>query len=347
MENPPIRIKPILERRGSSMKPLKPILLALFIIFILFAPIHAIELRNNIQIGILQWAESPEVYTWTREGFIEGMKALGYEEGKHVHFDIEIAEGDNEKARTMAKEFVKKKVNLICALGTIPALVALEATKEIPIVYSIVGEPRATGIIDSWVSSRRNITGVSMKIPVEKQLEKIQEVIPKVKRLGILYCVSTPQAIATAEEAKWVTKRLNMVPHPSSLDSNQLNRLSLIAGNLAKKVDAIYIPTDPILLAKENLVRILDASSRFKVAIIAVDDTSVELGALMALHCDFREIGKQAAPMAVKILKGMKPTDIPSELPLSHRLTVNLKTARRLGIPINPHFLNLAHRVIE
>jgi putative ABC transport system substrate-binding protein len=232
-------------------------------------------------------------------------------------------------------------------LGTIPSLAALEATKEIPIVYSIVGKPKATRIIDSWVSSGRNITGVSMKIPVEKQLEKIQEVIPKVKRLGILYCVSTPQAIATAEEAKWVTKRLNMVPHPSSLDSNQLNRLSLIAEDLARKVDAIYIPTDPILVAKENLLRILKVGFRYKVPIIAVDDTSVELGALMALHCDFREIGKQAAPMAVRILKGKNPTEIPSQLPLSHRLTVNLRTAKRLGISVNPHFLSLAHRVIE
>ncbi len=79
----------------------------------------------------------------------------------------------------------------------------------------------------------------------------------------------------------------------------------------------------------------------------AVDDGAVELGALMALHCDFREIGRQTAPMAVKILKGMKPMDIPSQIPLSHRLTVNLKTAKRLGITFNPHFLSLAHRVIE
>jgi len=330
------------------MKSHKPFLLALFfVIFILFTPLHAKELKSNIQVGILQWAESPAVYTWTREGFIEGMKALGYEEGKHVHFDIKIAEGDSEKAQTMAKEFVKKKVDLICALGTIPSLAALEATKEIPIVYSIVGKPKATGIIDSWVSSGKNITGVSMKIPIEKQLEKIQGVIPKVKRLGILYCVSTPQAIATAEETKLAAKKLNLVPYPSPLDRRQLNQLFLITEDLAKKVDAIYIPTDPILLAKENLLRILEAASRSKVPIIAVDDTSVELGALMALHCDFREIGKQAAPMAVKILKGMKPMDIPSQLPLSHRLTVNLKTARQLGIPINPHFLSLAHRVIE
>jgi ABC-type uncharacterized transport system substrate-binding protein len=159
-----------------------------------------------------------------------------------------------------------------------------------------------------------------MKIPIEKQLEKIQEVIPKVKRLGILYCVSTPQAIATAEEAKSATRKLNLISHPSSLNSNQLNQLSLIAENLAKKVDAIYIPTDPILLSKENFHIIVEAAFRFKVPIIAVDDTAVELGALMALHCDFREIGKQAAPMAVGILKGMKPMDIPSQLPLSHRL---------------------------
>jgi putative tryptophan/tyrosine transport system substrate-binding protein len=330
------------------MKSHKPFLFAIFcIMLILSAPIHAKDLKGNIQIGILQWAESPAAYTWTCEGFIEGMKALGYEEGKHVHFDIKIAEADREKARTMAKGFVKQKVDLICALGTIPSLVALEATKEIPIVYSIVGKPKATGIIDSWVSSGKNITGVSMNIPIEKQLEKIHEAMPKMKHLGILYCLSTPQAIATAEETRLATKKLNMVPHPSSLDSNQLNQLPLVAESLAKKVDAIYIPIDPILTAKENLLKIIGAASRSKIPIVVVEDTAVELGALMALHCDFREIGEQAAPMAVKILKGMKPMDIPSQVPLSHRLTVNLKTAKRLGITFNPHFLSLAHRVIE
>ncbi len=87
------------------------------------------------------------------------MKTIGYEEGRNVQFDIKIAEGNREKARTIAKAFVKQKVDLICALGTIPSLVALEATNEIPIVYSIVGKLKATGIIDSWVSSEKNITG--------------------------------------------------------------------------------------------------------------------------------------------------------------------------------------------
>ena len=85
----------------------------------------------------------------------------------------------------------------------------------------------------------------------------------------------------------------------------------------------------------------------FGIFFFAMGHGAVELGALMALHCDFREIGRQTAPMAVRILKGMKPTDIPSQLPLSHRITVNLKTAEQLGITINPHLLSLAHRVIE
>ena len=77
------------------MKPHRPFLLGVvFIVFILSALIHAKDLKGNIQIGILQWAESPAAYTWTCEGFIEGMKALGYEERKYVHFDIKIAEGD-------------------------------------------------------------------------------------------------------------------------------------------------------------------------------------------------------------------------------------------------------------
>ncbi len=91
----------------------------------------------------------------------------------------------------------------------------------------------------------------------------------------------------------------------------------------------------------------LNKTFLFGIFSFAVGNGGVESGARMALHCGFREIGKQTAPVAVKILKGMKPTDIPSQLPLSHRITVNLKTARQLGITLNPHPLSLAHRVIE
>ncbi|MEW6375465.1 MAG: ABC transporter substrate-binding protein [Thermodesulfobacteriota bacterium] len=319
----------------------------LFILLTLSTSISGKDLEGKIQIGIIQWAESPISYTRTCEGFIEGMKESGYEEGRNVQYDIQIAMGSREKAQEIAKEFIRKKVDLICALGTIPSLVALEATKEIPIIYSIVAEPKATGIIESWVCSGKNITGVSMKIPMEKQLEMVQKAVPKLKRFGILYCLSTPQAIVTAEEANQIAKKLGMTPHSCSIHSDHLERLPSVTETLAKRVDAIYIPTDPILTVKENLLKIIEVSSRFKVPVIAVSDDAVELGALMALHCDFREIGRQAAPMVVKIFKGMKPIDIPSQMPLSQRLTVNLKTAKRLGITINPHFLSLAHRVIE
>jgi len=330
------------------MKSNKPILFGIFfIIFLLSTPIDAKDLEVKIQIGIIQWAESPIDYTRTCEGFIGGMKESGYEEGKNVHFDIQIADGKRERAKEIARGFVEKKVDLICALGTIPSLVALEGTKEIPIVYSIVGEPKATGVIQSWVSSGRNITGVSMKIPMEKQLEMVRKAVPKLRRLGILYCLSTPQAIVTAEEANQTAKKLGMTPHLRSLHSDHLDRLPSVTGSVAKEVEAIYIPTDPILTAKENLLKMIEITYRFKIPIIGVSDNAVELGALMALHCDFREIGKQAAPMAVKILNGMKPMDIPSQMPLGHRLTVNLKTAKQLGISLNPLFLSLAHRVIE
>jgi putative tryptophan/tyrosine transport system substrate-binding protein len=85
----------------------------------------------------------------------------------------------------------------------------------------------------------------------------------------------------------------------------------------------------------------------FGIFFFAVGNGEVESGALMALRCDFREIGRQTGPMAVRILKGMKPMDIPFQLPLSHRITVNLKTAKQLGMTITPHLLSLAHRVIE
>lgn len=112
-------------------------------------------------------------------------------------------------------------------------------------------------------------------------------------------------------------------------------------------MDAIYILNEPVLTAKKNLLKIIEITNRVRIPVIVPIDEGVELGALMVLYGDFKEIGKQAATISVKVLKGIKPIDIPSQMPMVNRLTVNLKTAKRLGITINPQFLSLAHRVIE
>lgn len=319
----------------------------IFSILVLFVPINAKELKGKVQIGILQWAESPANFTWAREGFIEGMEELSISEGeKNVQFNIGIAEGSKEKAKEIAQEFVNKKVDLIYTIGTIPSLLTLETTKEIPIIYMAV-DPKATGIIESWISSGRNVTGVSVRIPKEKQLEMLKKAIPNIKRIGILYSSIEPQVVVGTEEAKHAAKKLGMTPHSRSLNFDRLNQLPSITKDLAQKVDAIYIPNEPVLTVKKNLLKIIEVTNRAKIPVIVPIEEGVELGALMALHCDFNEIGKQAATISVKVLKGIKPTDIPSQMPMVHRLTVNLKTAKRLGITINPQFLSLVHRVIE
>ena len=294
------------------------------------------EKNKGFHIGVLQWTEKVQPFNQTYNGVLDGLNDRGYKPGVNLIVDYKNAEQDKKLALGIAREFVRKRVDLIVALGTGSSLAALEATEkeQIPIVFSIVGAPKATGIIHDFDDSGRNITGVSMRVPVKEQFEMVKEVLPGVKKLGILYCTEMPQAIATGKKAAAVAPEFGWACLTVSFPKEGLPELEKMVQSLAKDVDAIYIPTDPILDSPENIRTIIRVCDEKLIPVIAVAEKSVEDGALMSVHCDFYGIGQQAADPIIQVLRGVDVRTIPSQKPIIKRLSLNLKKAQHLNINI-------------
>ena len=237
-------------------------------------------------IGILQWTEKVQPFRRTYRGFLNGLKDRGYQDGMNLKIHYRNVEQDKVLALKSARKFVRDEVDLIVALGTGSSLAALEATKKerIPIVFSIVGAPKANGIIKDYNDSGGNITGVSMKIPTKKQLETLRYALPQVKRLGILYCTEMPQAVATGKEAAAVASSLGWTHLVISFPKEYLSQLQQVVQSLVRKVDVIYIPTDPVLGLHKYMKTVIDISDSHNVPVAAVAEKFVEDGALMAVH---------------------------------------------------------------
>lgn len=306
--------------------------------------------RDEIfHVGILQWTEKVQPFSQTYKGVLDGLKDKGYKDGINLKINYQNVEQDKELALKIAQGFVKSEVDLIVALGTGSSLAALEATekKQIPIVFSIVGAPKATGIIVDYNDSGRNITGVSMKVPVKEQFEMLKEALPRVKKLGIIYCTEMPQAVATGKEAAAVAPEFGWAQLVISFPKEYLSQLQKIIQSLAQKVDAIYIPTDPILNLPEHVETIIRVSDEHNIPVVVVAKKFVEDGALMAVHCDFYGIGRQAADPIVQVLGGVNPRTIPSQMPTIKKLSLNLKKAQHLNITIKRNVIIRADNIFD
>ena len=304
---------------------------------------------EEFHIGVLQWTEKIQAFNKTYKGVLDGLNDKGYKEGVNLKIDYKNVEQDKKLAIKVAQEFVKKEVDLIVALGTGSSLAALDATakEQIPIVFSIVGAPKATGIIKNYKDSGRNITGVSMKVPVKEQFQVVKEILPQLKKLGIIYCTEMSQSVATGKIASAAAPEFGWIQLTVSFPKEELPQLQKMVQSMAQKVDAIYIPTDPILDSPENLQTIIRIADEQKIPVIAVAEKSVEDGVLVAVHCDFYEIGRQTADPIVQVLKGVNVRTISSQKPIIKKLSLNLKKAQQLNIKIERNVILKADNIFD
>jgi putative ABC transport system substrate-binding protein len=304
--------------------------------------------KTRFHIGVLQWSEQVRPYALTYQGIIDSLSNKGYREGFNLTVSYTNVEQDKTLATQTAEAFVKRGVDLIVALGTGSSLAALEATRDqrIPIVYSIAGAPEASGILVDQHTPEQNITGVSMLIPVAEQFQTLQELLPQLKKIGILYCTEMVQAIATGEEATAAARTFGWLPLAHAVSKDELQFLQDRVRALAAKVDAIYIPTDPILGTPEHLETIVTAADAFGIPVIGVAENFVEEGALLAVHCDFYDIGRQTGEPIVQLLQGVDIRKIKPQNPIIKRVSINLGKANSLRIKIKRNVIQRADNII-
>jgi putative ABC transport system substrate-binding protein len=283
------------------------------------------------------------------EAFRQGLRDLGYVEGRNVVIEYRDAEGKFERLPALAAELVALKVDVIVAGGTPHALAAKQATRTLPIVFIGAGDPVTSGLVTSLARPGGNVTGLSMLTPelVGKRLELLKQAVPRVSRVAVLwqpgdYGERTEKDILKEAEvtARALGVRLQVVEArgPQDFDRAFSDMTRARAGAL------IVLGSSMFFTERRRLVD-LAAKNRLPAVYSARD--SVDAGGLMAYGPNLADMFRRAATYVDKILKGAKPGDLPVEQPTKFELVINLKTAKALGLSIPESLLKRADEVIR
>ena len=296
--------------------------------------------EDNYTIGISQFAEHGSLDN-CREGFLEGLKSAGIEEGVNLTVEYQNSQADTGTASTIADNFVSKNVDLICAIATPSAMSAYNSCldSEIPVVYTAVSDPVGAGLADEEGNSVGNITGTSDKLPVEEQLKMIRDLMPDAKKIGILYTTSEANSVSAIEEYKSLVKKYDFELVEKGITTTA--DVSLAADDLLSKVDCITNLTDNTVVA--SLPTILDKANEKKIPVFGSEIEQVKIGCLAAEGIDYIALGKQTGKMAAKVLKGeKKASEMPFETITEAGLYLNTKVAENLGITVEDDLKNSA-----
>ena len=276
--------------------------------------------------------------------FREGLRDLGYVEGRNIKIESRWAEGNYERLPGLAADLVRLKVDVIVTYGTPASEAAKRATATIPIVMAAIIDPVASGLVTSLARPGGNVTGQSMMSSdlVEKQLEILKEIVPKVSRVALLHNPANPgnapQVKHAQDAARALGVRLQLLGarDPGEIDS---------AFALMTAEQAVIVLVDATLQA--NRARITDLAARHHLPAVYGLSEYAEAGGLMAYGTNLLGMFRLSASFVDKILKGAKPGDLPVEQPTNFAFVINLKTAKALGLTIPPSLLARADQVIE
>jgi putative ABC transport system substrate-binding protein len=278
--------------------------------------------------------------------FRQALRDLGYVEGKNINFEHRYAEGRAERLPELAEELIRLKVDIIVVGGNSGIRAAKKATSTIPIVMTNVGAPVSLGIVASLARPGGNITGLSQMSPdlTGKRLELLKEILPKVTRVGFIRNPDNPGMTLRFKEAQVAAPALGIALQ--SLDVRSPNELTAAFAAATKEhADALMVPA-PIAARYEK--QIADFAERKRLPWTCDTMESVEqVGCLMAYGPSYSDLHRRAATYVDKILKGAQPADLPVEQPITFELTINLKTAKALGVTTPPSVLLQADHVIQ
>jgi len=297
------------------------------------------------RIGVLE-TTSPSLNTTNLDAFRQGLRELGYVEGRNFVIEYRSADGRPERFPSLASELVRLRVDLIVTRGTPAVLAAKKATGSIPIVLATSADPAGFGVVSGLARPGTNVTGLST-IAVElaaKRLELLKEAIPRIARIAELANMSSPASASQWRQIEVAARSLGL--EPQLLDvraSADFARAFDTAIN--QRADAIIVANDT--LTQSHLIRIVDLSAKHRLPSIYASREFVDAGGLMAYGPNFTDLYRRAATYVDKILKGAKPADLPIEQPTKFELVINLKTAKALGLTIPPSVLARADQVIE
>jgi len=266
-----------------------------------------------------------EAYNLALDGFKEALS------GKGAEFWMAGDIGGAKKLSYSIIDSIKaKSPALILALGSAATSAVQKEFPDIPVVFCMVLNPVASGFIKSTHSSGNNLTGASLDIPVETQFRELLSVLPRVKRIGVVYNLEENREIIN--EASLIAKGMGLELVTAVVSSEKAVPDSL--DNLLTKVDALWSVSDNIVFTPQSIQYILLATLRNEMPFMGISPSYVKAGALMALSCDYKDVGRQAGEVAGRVIAGEQPNNIPIAAPRRVYLSLNAIVAEQIGIKI-------------
>jgi putative ABC transport system substrate-binding protein len=293
------------------------------------------------RIGVLSGPTDPGV-----EAFRQGLRELGYVEGKNVTIEHRSAEGKLDRLPGLAADLVRLKVDVIVASSN-PATIALKkATQTIPIVMAIVGDPVGAGFIASLARPGGNITGLA-NIAEDlsgKRLELLKEINPKITRVAVFWNPTIPTHTVLWKETQAAATVLGIKVF--SLDIRGPDGIESAFGTMTREhAEALIVLPEPISFT--NRKQIVDLAAKNRLPAMYPWNEFVDSGGLMAYAPNRDDLWRRSATYVDKILKGTKPADLPVEQPTKFELVINQKTAKQIGLTIPQSVLYRADKVIK
>ncbi len=306
---------------------------------------QAQESARIASVGILI-PESLRSESQAVKGLREGLKELGYQEGKNLQIEIRDAKGDRGALKQEAGELVRQKVRLIFTTGTRATQAAKSATSAIPIVFIHPADPVALGLVKSITAPGGNVTGVaalSLQM-TERRLEILKEIVPKVRRVMIFYDSNNPYSRENFLSAQKAAGKLKLEVEEHAIKSAEELKKSISVLQQREGDTLFHVPDD---LIESQADFIFEAARERGWPSMFSDESWVTKGGLAGYGPNYYQMGRQGARLADKILKGAQPKDLAVERASKFDLVINLRTANAIGITIPPEVLKRADRVIR
>lgn len=300
--------------------------------------------KKTVKVGITQIVEHPSLDS-AREGFIAALKDAGYEEGKNLKIDFQNAQGDMNNNMSIAQNLVADKNDLILAIATASAQSVVQSTKDIPILFTAITDPVGAELVQSMEEPGGNATGTSDTHPdaIKNTINSIKTFVPDAKKVGIIYNDGEPNSVVNVKHAKEAIEELGLEAVETTISTS--SEVKQAAESLVGRADVFYIPKDNTVVSA--LESVLNVANEKDIPAFVGESDSVKRGGFASYGFEYHDLGYTTGQMAVEILEGKKPSEIPVGYPESLELVINKKAAEEQGVTLTEEMLKDAKVVGE
>ncbi|NEZ42103.1 ABC transporter substrate-binding protein [Paenibacillus alvei] len=289
------------------------------------------DANKMVKIGIAQYANHPSL-DGAREGFLQALKDAGYKENINLQVDFHNAQGDMNNNLTIAQKLVGDKNDLILAIATPTAQAVVKATKDIPVLFTAVTDPVASKLVNSLEKPGGNVTGTRDTNPdsIKKTMETIKKFFPEASKVGVIYNSGEQNSVVNIANVKQVLKEGGLETVESTVTNS--SEVKQAADSLVGRADIIYLPSDNTVISA--LSSVVSVANNKDIPLFCESSESVGEGAFASIGFKYYDLGYATGEMAVKVLKGTSPADIPVEVSKKLDLMINPKAAEAQGIKL-------------